>query len=285
MVTTTSLVSVLLAVIQLLFGMTNVTLQGTAEFRLNDERFKGVEARYVQDSGDSFWQLKLYTPRMDGTERETGYTIICNENADWEANIYVMSAYEPGVYRSMIEDHAQPTLVTPTVKMMQLADLALALTPVFEAALPEGAVTVTEGENGGSALRLVLREEDITPLMNAAFNNIALPVTEHVFRTERGLSYDTLWGPPAGMDAYTTVTDGLLWSARSLNLRGADITVTMDAEGLITAAKGSLIIDVETETDGTLGLAIDFDGTMSDYGTSHVDAFDAEAFGVVPASD
>ncbi|MBQ6173058.1 MAG: hypothetical protein IKS31_03310 [Clostridia bacterium] len=282
-VITTSLVSVLLAVLQLLFATPNVTLQGTAEFRLEGTRFKGVEARYVQDGGDSFWDLKLSTPRKDGTERETGYLIICNEIDEHEAHVCVMDRYKPGFYRELTEGYSQPSLVTPTVTMQQLAGLAAQLMPVIEAGLPEGAVTVSDAENGGETVHLVLTADDVTPLMNAALNTVALPVAEHIFREDHGIAFDTYWGPAIDiMDFHTTVTDGLLSCVTGLRLAAADLTFTLDGEGRITGAEGTLGIDVDTDSDGTLRLDIDIAGTISDYGDSHVDTFDPAVYNVLP---
>ena len=248
-----NLFALLTAIVELLFSTSNVTLAGTAEFRMNGERFKSMDARYVQDGGDSFWQLHLSSPRKDGAEIKNGFTIICNEVGDRDARITVMPVFEPGVYRTMTEDQGQPSLVSPSAAMKAVADLALQLAPVAETALPEGAFTAETSEDGGTLVRLRLAEGEATPLMNAALTAIALPVAQHLFRDE-DLTYDQYWGDgfTTGIESYFTVAKGLLWEVRSLRLRTADVSLTLDGEGRLTAAKGTVALDVDTQADGTV---------------------------------
>lgn len=267
----------------LLFDTDNVTLDGTAEFRLNGVRFKSVKAHYVQDGGDSLWELRLSGPRKSGVEYENGYTIICNELGEYNTLISVMPVYEPGVVRSMVEDYGIRSLVTPTPFNTQLFSLAVQMVPVVEATLPEGAVTVTDAEDGGKTLRLALNEGEASQLLNALLNVVALPVAEHLFGEEHGIRFDRFEEPYAvPIDSYVTVTDGLLWSVTAISLKSADVTLVTDAETRLTAAKGSLTLTLSTYDDGDVTLELDFDGTVGEYGTSHVDVFDPDVYGVEP---
>ena len=86
------------SVTNLLFETNNVTLTGHAEFSLDGKRFKTADLNYIQDYTNSYYQLKLLTPRRDGShepDRESGYTIIANGE-----NVYVMEVIYPGVYKT-----------------------------------------------------------------------------------------------------------------------------------------------------------------------------------------
>ena len=64
------------SVFNLLFDTNNVTLTGHAEFSLDGEWFKTADAVYIQDGVNSRFDWKLLSPRWDGSERESGYTVI-----------------------------------------------------------------------------------------------------------------------------------------------------------------------------------------------------------------
>ena len=82
---------------ELMFETSNVTLDGHAEFSLDGERFKTADLHYIQNYTNSLYQLKLLTPRRDGTQpdRESGYTIIANGEY-----VYVIEVIYPGVYKT-----------------------------------------------------------------------------------------------------------------------------------------------------------------------------------------
>ena len=55
------------ATTRLLFETSNVTLTGHAEFSLDGKRFKTADLNYIQDYTNSYYKLKLLTPRRDGS--------------------------------------------------------------------------------------------------------------------------------------------------------------------------------------------------------------------------
>ena len=97
------------SVFNLLFDTNNVTLTGHAEFSLDGERFKTADARYVQDGVNSLWDWKLKSPRRDGSERESGYTVIANGE-----KVYVMEVFYPGMYKtgSYTAEHRNPLYIS-----------------------------------------------------------------------------------------------------------------------------------------------------------------------------
>ena len=78
-------------VADLLFRTNNVTLNATAEFSLDGTWFKTAEGTWKQDMDRSWRQLILRSPKMDGTERRNGYTIVCEGQKIW-----LMEVFTPG---------------------------------------------------------------------------------------------------------------------------------------------------------------------------------------------
>ena len=78
-----------------------------------------------------------------------------------------------------------------------------------------------------------------------------------------------------------TVKDYILYRMDKLELGDTDFTVTLDDQGRVTAAAGTVRIIVQDQ-DGVGGdLDIVFDLTVSDYGRSDVAPFDPRQYGVV----
>lgn len=78
-----------------------------------------------------------------------------------------------------------------------------------------------------------------------------------------------------------TVKDYILYRMARLELGDTDFTVTLDDQGRVTAAAGTVRLIV-LDQDGVGGdLDIVFDLTVSDYGKSDVAPFDPQQYGVV----
>ena len=78
-----------------------------------------------------------------------------------------------------------------------------------------------------------------------------------------------------------TVTRRILRSMEALELGDTDFTVTLDEEGRITAAQGTLGLVVIDASGFRDQLEVVFDVAVDQYGQTHVDAFDPQAFGVM----
>ena len=121
-------------VADLLFRTNNVTLNATAEFSLDGTWFKTAEGTWKQDMDRSWRQLILRSPKMDGTERRNGYTIVCEGQKIW-----LMEVFTPGVYRDG-STAARTSILRRSVETGQMIRLAGAL--AGEANLLLGAGTV-----------------------------------------------------------------------------------------------------------------------------------------------
>ena len=252
----------------LLFHTENVTVTGEATFTLNEVKFKTALLDYTQDGRSSFYGLKLLTPRKDGTERETGWTII----ADGEGDIFVMEAYYPGTYRNGT-GYANNTLLRHSIQLDALTELGGSLAKQLEAMLPEDAFTVE-----GKTAHIKLNGDQIPPMAVSALNVAAGYLSDRWFSYSHDRNVEEY---EVAFDDYITVTQALTDGTVRWTLHDLDATVTVDDEGRLTAVQGSACVS-STFLDGTVReVTVGFDLTMTDYGTSHVKPFDPAEYNVV----
>lgn len=258
---------------ELLFDTSNVTITGHAEFSLAGERFKTADAKYIQDGTNSLWDWKLITPRQDGTERPGGYTVIANGE-----KVYVMEVFYPGVYKTGTTA-ASDTILRKSVQLNLLRDFLRIMADQSDALLGGDAVQVVRNDETGMEVR-VQAGKDIPEIVNTALNMTVQFAAKRYFDTD----YDRISEPYMGsMGSYITVTQGILGTTSYMALREADITLKRSADGKLESAEGSVAIELNTENDGVRILDITFRLDVSDRGSSRVDAFRPEDYGVEPA--
>ncbi len=274
----------------LLFHTNNVTLDGRAEFSRDGERFKTVKAHYVQDGYSSVWDYRLFTPRNTELEqemlgdRETGFTVYGNDAGDW-TDVYVVNVIKPGIYYSGT-DSRQNTLVRTSAFMNQIVALTKIVANQAEPLLGEGAVTVVTDNHAGRVVKITLDENNISELMNTAFNFSAQAVITRAFKND-GESYDQrpwnmndedFWRSDTN---WSTVANGLAYGTRSFALRSVDITVTTDGNSRLRNIEGSLSVEPDMGEAASHRVDIEFSIAASDYGDSNVTAFDPAKEGLV----
>ena len=255
----------------LLFHTSNVTVKGEASFSLDGEHFKTMQLDYVQDGFNSYYGLKLLTPRDDGTERETGWTIIAEKD-----EYYVMEAFYPGTYRTGT-DEPQDTLLRRTVQLDALTDLGGLVAAQVEAMLPEDALTVTETD-GGKTVHLSLKADQVPPLAVSALNTAAGYLCNRWFLG--GYDHTLVENEYATFDKYITVTQALTDGTARWELRAVDADCTLDAQGRLTGLKGELTVQSIYWDGVARDIGVKFDFTVSDYGKSRVKRFDPADYGV-----
>ena len=252
----------------LFFGTRNVTLDGSAEFMLDGEWFKTAKGHYVQDGMDSFWKLDLSTPRKNGAIQETGFTIISNAGT-----IFVMEPYTPGIYRTG-SDMPQSTVLRNSVQTQQLVGLARTISGPLVPTLGDS-LRITDTE-----LRLSLNAKSTPPMLNSLFNVIAQYAVKRFFGVDYDfveIDYNDIY------NVWMTPAQQIIHSSGDISLQEAEIRMTLK-DGLPDTAEAKFTLGV-TFTDGTTHqLSVSFSGNVSGYGESHVDTFDPEAYGVVPAN-
>lgn len=259
----------------LLFHTDNVTVTGEASFALDGQHFKTAKLNYVQDGCNSFYGLTLLTPKADGTERETGWTII----ADEKGNYYVMERYYPGTYKSGF-DTPNDTLLRRSVRLDALTELGGMLMGPLESMMPEGTVTVSEAD-GAKKVHILLAEDQIPGMAVSALNLAAGYLSDRwfAFGRERTVVEDECFV----FDNYVTVSQALTDGTVHWALKEADVEFTLDAQGRLAAAQGN-VRAASTFWDGVIReVTVRFDLAFTDYGSSHVKPFDADEYGVEPA--
>jgi len=255
---------------ELLFRTRNVTLEGAAQFSLDGAWFKTAEGTYIQDGMNSLWRLGLTSPRMDGTERESGYTVIANGE-----KIYVMEVFTPGVYRTGTDD-PQSTVVRNTVQMNQMARMAAVLAEQIRPMLGDR-LALSESE-----LTLQLAEGQTPALLDSALNLFWEFGLKRLFLVD----YDMVPAEQENREkpGYITPFMELTGSTREIRLRETNLRMTKNGT-LPETAEGSAVLDL-TYTDGSAHtLEILFRGTAYNVGSSMVDLFDPADYGVSPAPD
>ncbi len=256
---------------ELLFATDNVTLSGSAVFTLDGERFKTAGILYKQDGTNSHWQLDLHTPRPYRPDRETGFTVIANDE-----RIFAMERFHPGVYRAG-SDQPSNTIIRRSTRSDMLVAMLMSLSGELETLLlPANAVMVSEMPEG-KTYQIALTKENTPPVLNSAMNLTA----DFLLRRFMNVNYDTLNENTKGQfENYQTVTQGILYSTDSFVLGDTSVTVSLDEKGRLVSASG---IVTAILYPGEKTLVITFDCTVSDYGTTVVPEFDPEAFNVVSA--
>ena len=255
----------------LLFDHNNLTLNVNAKLSLDGQWFKTVEGTWKQDGGNSWRKLHLRSPKADGTERENGYTIVTEGYY-----LYLMEDFTPGFYRPGITGD-RDSILRNTAESKQLVALGRSL--VSQADLFLGKDAITKADNGD----IIIRLDDKAPaLVNAALNQAYQFAAKRFF----GIDYDRILteGTYATIRDYSTVTQGILYCARGISLRNAEITVKMGDHYPIHA-EGSIGLYMETAEEGVRRLDITFEADATDIGDTMLKKFDPADYGVVLAPD
>ena len=257
------------SVFTLLFETNNVTLNGEAVFSLDGAEFKKADALYIQDEDSSFWQLKMHTPRRDGSICENGYTVIANGS-----KLYVMEVYHPGIYKTGTGT-PQNTILRKSVQMNLMKDLACSVAAQAEA-LPGRKVITVEKYDKGTALR-IRADNDLPLFFNDTLNVFVQFAAKRWFHTDYDQISEQMMLP---MGTYLTVTEGILASTKSFSLEQADIRLENDANRQLKSVSGIVSVQLNTARDGKRMLDVSFSLDVSDRGQSHVDTFNPAEFGV-----
>ena len=258
----------------LLFNTHNVTVDGKAVFSLEGERFKTAELHYVQDGNRSLYDLKLLTPKSDGTDRETGWTIIAGE----EGYYYVMEAYYPGTYREG-SDSKQNTLLRRSIQLDALVDLGGIVINQLDTLLPEGVIAVNETE-GAKTIHIAINGEQIPELAANALNLGANFLSDRWFGYSFDRSRDGEDGPNFG--SYVTVTEALTDGTVRWALRNADVDFDLDSHDRLNSVHGNICMESTFHDGSVRAVTVAFELNMTEWGTSRVKQFDPEDYGVVP---
>lgn len=263
------------AVVDLLTNTTNVTLTGKAIFSLDGKQFKTVETTYEQDGVNSRWVLNMTSPRANGSLKNSGFTIIANNRFK-----YAMEVFNPGTYK-FVECDPQSAILRSSVVLTQL--VSLGHTVVNQ--IPEWSGNEVSRTKDGK-LSIHLTDEQIPVSVN---DLLGLGVLLAVQRT-LSIVDDSVVTPayPAEANTFeasvacTTPTRAIINHTEKYELTALSAEIGMDESGRLTEASGTAHFVLHTFQDGDHELDISFSGKVFDYGNSHVPAFDATEYKVVP---
>ena len=257
---------------ELLFHTDNVTLDGHAVFFLDGDQFKEARLHYVQEGYESFYNLSLLTPRFDGSQKETGFTIIADETGKYD----LMEVFEPGVYR-VGTDLPQNSLLTRSHELDALVSLGDALIPLTESLIPEGTLVAEESQEG-KIIHLDINGEQLPDVAKNALNLGAEFFVSRWFYY--GYDRSVILEQPASFDNYLTPTQALTDGTCRWEFKSAKADIALDSEGRLAAAKGTVQL-VSVYWDGVeRQVDVNFDFSAGDYGQSAVKPFDPADYGV-----
>ena len=255
------------AAFELLFSTRNVTLEGEANFSLDGDWFKTAKAKYIQDGDRSWWDLKLTSPKLDGTTRENGYTIIADGS-----KIYVMEVFRPGIYKTGT-GAPQSTILRDSVQMELMKEVIRAAAALAET---EGNAVRVEENVADKSLRIEMNAP-APEWFDMSLNILAEYAAKRYFH----MDYDQIGAANmVPMSYYLTVTEGILACTVSETMKHADITVRMDPQGQIEGVSGSVSLLLSTARDEERTLDLTFELAVSDRGTSHVGTFSPSEYNV-----
>ena len=238
----------------LLFGTDNVTITANAAFALDGVTFKQADVSHIQRGAMVYRQVLLRTPQEDGTERETGYAFLVDEEGKTARRLHSSTVdYDPATtFRS--------TVLRRSVETDALVSLCRGVASQLEAALPEGALT---REEDTWTLHLTAEHvpeavDSVLTLLLQSFGSLTKYIDYHYMEPS----------PYARIEHYGTVTEGILYCAAGLRLEQLDLEVQLDAEGRLTQISGAAMLTVTTRGEEEHALSVTGSVTMTDYGTS-----------------
>ena len=252
---------------KILFTDDNVTLTGTAKFSLDGVWFKTADITLKQDGNQSYRELALSGTRLDGTAQKNGYQIVTDGTT-----VYVMETVRPGIYRTgTTSEHT--SLIRNTRETEQLISLGRAFTASADLLLGKDILTETpEGD-----LRFEFKDLE-SDLLNAVTNQVFQFAARRYFDNE----YDSYAvDRHARIEDYVSVTQGILFTAKSVSLKQALVNVKRDENGLPKYLEGEITLNLKMAGKGDRTLDISFQMNVKDLGKTKVKRFDPKEYDVI----
>lgn len=163
----------------LLFDTDNATITAHADFVYNGLPFKTLDARYLQDGVNSQLELKLKTPRGDGSMGESGFTVVGNGDTAYAID----PVDNPYVYHTS-SMQASSSILSSNTLSRALIRLGALVVDASESSFAD-LITVTAGENA-TQYHVQLREGQTPALVNVAGTVMAQLAAERYFYMDYG---------------------------------------------------------------------------------------------------
>lgn len=170
---------------RLLFNTDNVSLKAHAEFAYNGYQFKTVDAVYTQDGVDSLMDIKLKTPRQDGSVQDSGFTVVANDGIAYS----IEPVDNPYVYMT---SSCQPSdsVISNTVLRRTMTRLGGALVSALEGTFADK-IQVSGQADGSRDYRILLKAGDTPEVFNQSATLLAMLAAQRYFYRDYDWEYLT----------------------------------------------------------------------------------------------
>lgn len=148
---------------QLLFDTSNATIKAHADFAYNGVKFKIFDGEYRQAGLDSYMDVSLTTPKVDGGVYEGGYTVYGEGST---AYAFEHTGSQSAYYQTQNCARSE-SILSSTVMRQTLLNFGSALISATEGAFQQG-ITTENLDNGGAVHKIVIDKGDTPELLNAA---------------------------------------------------------------------------------------------------------------------
>ena len=262
---------------KLLFNTDNVTLKGNMEFSFDGNWFKTIDGVYQQEGYDAYCDLKVKSPKKDGSVKNSGYTIFDDDGA-----VRIVEVVYPGTYRAgSIFRMLSPKAVSSTIlRSSARTDLVMGAFRMLAGMADVFAeVTVGTAENGGKTIHMKLNGNS-TELLNTGLMLLMQFTGDRFLR----MNSDEYKNQTGKIGDYVSIARGVLATTQSMSIQNAEMTLKVNDKGELEAAEGSASVKLTTNKDGEHTLEGKFSLEVSDRGTTKAEHFD-ESKHVVPAKN
>ena len=163
----------------LMFDTDNATLTVHADFTYNGLPFKTLDGLYKQDGVNSLLDLKLKTPKRDGSVFDSGFTVVGNGDTAYAIDpvdnpyVYSTSAMAPST-----------SILSGNTLRRALVRLGAAVVDVTEGSFAD-MITMSTDENG-TQYHIQTKEGQAPALVNAAGTVFAQLAAERLFNIDYG---------------------------------------------------------------------------------------------------
>ena len=247
---------------KILFSTDNVTLKGNMEFSFDGNWFKTVDGVYQQEGYNAYCDLKVKSPKKDGSVKDSGYTIY-----DEEGTAHITEVIYPGKNKICYS-----TINNTVLRSSSRTELAVgAIRALAGISNIFADVTVEAGENGGQTIRVKLNGGS-TEVVNTGLMVLMQFVGDRFFK----MNSDEQNSNTGKISDYVSIARGLFATTKSVNLQNAEMTLKVNDKGELESAEGSASMKVTTTKDGEHTLDGKFSLTVSDRGTTKAERFEAK---------
>lgn len=264
---------------KLLTELNNMTVSGEVDLFLDGVFFKHAEGICAQQDFRSYQEIRLKSPRADGSVRENGYAVL-----DLEGSGYAVERYPGHTRISQVTNMSKNRLLRNSVSTQAVLFLGRQAAEILDRQLHVDALE--KGEE--LCIEFSWAEKDIPSLLNGVLNLFWQEAVTRYFEIE---FTDMPLEGYASIQDYGTVTEGILYCTRSLSLRSLSVSAALDREGRLKRLEGSASAGLDGRSGDTHVLDASFSLTVDKYGATSLpedipaeNRYDLLSWNTLPAS-